>query len=102
MKTVHQNNYTFSNQQMAQYNYPREDQTSKTQSLSTDHRLPYESPYMSEQIEDIYPPPQQFLCQCTNCCKKRGTNLTTELLPLDTQIPLQMMSADSALLCNIL
>lgn len=32
---------------------------------------------------------------------KKNTRLTTELLPLDTQIPLQMMS-DSAVVCNII
>lgn len=50
----------------------------------------------------IYPPPKQYQnCDCENCIKRTGANLTTELLPLETQIPLQMMG-ESALLCTIL
>lgn len=51
--------------------------------------------YNNQAIKDM-------LCNCKECQERKGTNITTELLPLDTQIPLQIMANESAMLCKIL
>lgn len=86
--------------------------TKQTQTNDNDDRL--ETGYQQDDQNDIefnyqinndllYKRIASEQCDCLECQERKGTNLTTELLPLDTQIPLQIMTGDPyAMLCVIL
>lgn len=50
-----------------------------------------DSPYNQEELHRLARSTNGLPCNCERCRDSRGMNLTTELLPIDTQIPLHTM-----------